>query len=63
MDFSKPIFSIRQTIAWDSIENVYSTEKKRHTDVYVFALLAHKVKETLYPLDTRQWEFYVGLGE
>lgn len=63
MDFSKPIFSIRQTIAWDSIENVYSIEKKRHADVYVFALLAHKVKETLNPLNTSQWEFYVVLGE
>ena len=58
-DFSKPTFSIRQTIAWDAIENVYSTEKKRHADVYVFALLAHKDQETLNPLDTKQWEFYV----
>jgi hypothetical protein len=58
-DFSKPTFSIRQTIAWDAIENVYSTEKKRHADVYVFALLAHKDQETLNPLDTSQWVFYV----
>ena len=59
VNYSKPIFSIRQTIAWDYVENVYGTEKKRHADVYVFALLAHKDKDTLNPLDVGQWEFYV----
>lgn len=58
-EYSKPIFNIPQTIPWDYNENVYGTEKKRHADVYVFALLAHKDKDTLNPLDTRQWEFYV----
>lgn len=27
--------------------------------MYVFALLAHKNQNTLNPLDTRQWEFYI----
>lgn len=34
-------------------------EKKRHADVYVFALLAHKEQSTLNPLNLDQWEFYV----
>jgi hypothetical protein len=58
-DYSKPIFGIPKTIAWDYKENIYDTEKKRQADVYVFALLAHKDKETLNPLDTKQWEFYI----
>lgn len=56
---SKPIFSIRETLAWDYIENVYLNEIKRHADIYVFALLAHTDKTTINPLDTTQWEFYV----
>jgi len=27
--------------------------------VYVFALLAHKEKKTIDPLDLKQWEFFV----
>jgi hypothetical protein len=57
--FSKPIFSIRKSLAWDSIENIFEIEKKRQADVYVFALLAHKDKATLNPLYTNQWEFYI----
>jgi hypothetical protein len=58
-DYSKIIFNIPKTYAWDCKENIYEKEKKRHADVYVFALLAHKDKITLNPLDTNQWEFYV----
>lgn len=57
--YTKPVFSIRKTIAWDHKENAYEKEKKRQADVYVFALLAHKNQNTLNPLDTRQWEFYI----
>lgn len=57
--YSTPIFNIPQTKAWDYIENKYDPEKKRHADVYVFALLAHKDKKTINPLDTNQWEFYI----
>ena len=31
----------------------------RQADVYVFAVLAHKDKTTVDPLDLSQWEFYV----
>jgi hypothetical protein len=58
-DFSKPIFNIPMTHAWDYRENVLNKEKKRHADVYVFSLLAHKEQSTLNPLNLDQWEFYV----
>lgn len=58
-EYSKPIFGIRKTKSWDYIENLYREEIKRQADVYVFALLSHKQMETLNPLDTSQWEFYI----
>lgn len=58
-DFSKPIFSVSKTLAWDYLENTYDNKKKRQADVYVFALLAHKDKSTINPLDTKQWDFYI----
>ncbi len=57
--FSIPIFNVPKTKSWDYINNVYGTEKKRQADVYVFALLNHLEKNSLNPLDTRQWEFYI----
>lgn len=57
--YSKPSFGIPKTKAWDYIENLYHEESKRQADVYVFALLSHKQKETLNPLNTSQWEFYI----
>lgn len=45
--------------AWDSATNALSEEKKRHAHVYVFALLYHKEKSTIDPLDLAQWRFYV----
>lgn len=46
-------FSIRRTLdeEW--------TKRERHSDVYVFALLAEKDKGRIDPLDIGQWEFYV----
>ncbi len=58
-DYSKPIFRVPKTLAWNYEENIYDKEKKRQADIYVFALLAHKDKDTVNPLDTSQWEFYV----
>ena len=31
----------------------------RQADVYVFALLAHRDKATVNPIDVAQWQFYV----
>lgn len=58
-DYSKPVFRISKTIAWDSIENLFQTERMRQADIYIFALHAHKDQETINPLDTNQWEFYI----
>ncbi len=52
-------FSIRPTYGWDSETNTYSETLSRQSDIYVFCLLAHKEQETVNPLDTSQWEFYV----
>jgi hypothetical protein len=57
--FTKPLFGISESRAWDYKQNVFEKEKKRQADVYVFALLAHKIQSTLNPLDATQWEFYV----
>ena len=57
--YSTPIFNIPKTKAWNFIENTYDTERKRQADLYVFALLAHLDKETINPLNTNQWEFYI----
>lgn len=55
------VFDIRPTLAWDADTNRFAPEheRRRHADVYIFALLAHRQKETLDPLDVSQWRFYV----
>ena len=52
-------FGIRQTKVWDPEDNKLKGQIKRHAQVYVFCLLAHKTQETLNPLDLDQWEFYI----
>jgi hypothetical protein len=52
-------FLTPKTRAWDSDANLLAPEAKRQADVYVFALLAHKDKATIDPLDLSQWRFYV----
>jgi hypothetical protein len=52
-------FRIPPTRAWDPKTSRSEQDAKRQADVYVFALLAHRDKPTLDPLDVSQWEFYV----
>lgn len=52
-------FGIPKTLGWDPVTNQRTSEKKRHAQVYVFALLAHTCKSTLNPLDVSQWQFFV----
>jgi hypothetical protein len=52
-------FRVPKTRAWDPLTNQQSADVRRQADVYVFALLAHTIKETINPLDLDQWEFYV----
>ena len=56
---SKISFKVPKTFGWDKETNKFDKEKKRQADVYVFALLFHKDKETVNPLDISQWEFFV----
>ena len=56
---SKISFNVPKTFGWDRETNKFDKEKKRQADVYVFALLFHKDKKTVNPLDISQWEFFV----
>ena len=57
---STPSFSIRKAREWFPETNEFSEERLRHSDVYVFCLLAYRGdKRLLDPLDLTQWEFYV----
>ena len=58
-DFSRIVFSIRPTKAWDAETGRYEKQAKRQADVYVFALLKHLEISTINPLDLNQWTFYV----
>jgi hypothetical protein len=53
------VFSTRSARAWDADTNVLAKEAQRQADVYVFALLAHRNKASVEPLDLDQWSFYV----
>ncbi len=52
-------FGIRPTQGWEASTNVYTSERKRQADVYVFCLLAHTDQETLNPMELEQWRFWV----
>jgi hypothetical protein len=56
---SKILFGIGPTKGWDAETNVYDTEIRRQADVYVFALLTCKDRETADPMNLENWEFYV----
>lgn len=51
-------FGIQPTYAWNSETNVYDTEMRRQSNIYVFCVLKHTEQDTIDPLDARQWEFY-----
>jgi hypothetical protein len=40
-------------------KNLFAKESKRQANVYVFAILAHREKPTINPLNLDQWEFWV----
>lgn len=52
-------FDIRPTTGWDASTNIYGTVRKRQADVYIFAVLEHKDKATIDPLNVNQWTFYI----
>jgi len=52
-------FDISPTRFWDATTNKLATEVRRQASLYVFALLAHRDKTTIDPMDVSQWEFFV----
>ncbi len=52
-------FDIAPTRYWDAATNVMAAESRCQADLYVFALLAHRDKATVDPMDVSQWVFYV----
>jgi hypothetical protein len=57
---SKVTFSTRKSRAWNAETGLMEKESTRQSDLYIFALLAHRnSKKTLNPLDLDQWEFFL----
>ena len=57
---SSPRFSVRKSLEWLPETNEYVGHNHRHSDVYVFCLLAFRGdNHFLNSLDLSQWEFYV----
>ena len=56
---SRLTFGIQPTFGWENSTNTYSDEKKRQSDIYVFCVHKHTDFDTVNPLDTSQWEFYL----
>jgi hypothetical protein len=52
------VFHIPKTRAWDADTNIQEKEPRRQAQVYVFALLAHKDKPSIDPLNVNQWSFF-----
>ena len=52
-------FSVRRTKIYDYNLFDFVGEPARQSDIYVFALLHHRDKDTVDPLDLSQWTFYV----
>jgi hypothetical protein len=58
-DVSLIRFGIAPARAWDPEQNTLAQAPCRTADLYVFALLSHRDKATVDPLDVSQWRFYV----
>jgi hypothetical protein len=52
-------FAVGKRRAWDAETNKLGDEVRRHADVYVFALLHHKDRESIDPMNLAQWRFFV----
>lgn len=51
-------FVVPKRRPWDAETNRMGDVPARHADVYVFALLSHKDKLTVDPMDLDQWTFF-----
>lgn len=52
-------FSIAPTLGWDPDTSEFGSERRRQSEVYVFALLVEQDQSRIDPLDVAQWEFFV----
>ena len=52
-------FNVARAFEWDARTNQLGSRQVRPADVYVFAILDHKDKRTVNPLNLDQWTFYV----
>lgn len=52
-------FGAHRSFGWNPDTGTQDDQSLRQADLYVFALLAHKDKATLDPLELGQWKFYV----
>jgi hypothetical protein len=57
--YSNISFGVKARLHWDYETNKQSELAERPADVYIFALLHHKDKATIDPLDVSQWSFFV----
>jgi len=57
-EFSKINFGIAPTKTLLK-DNSYSEDYRRHADIYIFCLLAHKDQVTINPMNLEQWKFYI----
>ena len=56
---SSVLFNVPRTRAWNPDTNELAADAARQSDVYVFALLAHKDKTSVDPLNVSHWQFFV----
>jgi hypothetical protein len=56
---SKISFGISEASAWDWEIDKRSSERKRHSDCYVFCLFTETDRSKANPLNMDQWEFYL----
>jgi hypothetical protein len=52
-------FDVRPTLGWDPDTAKFGAVRRRQSDAYVFALLQHRDRATIDPLNVEQWLFYV----
>jgi hypothetical protein len=52
-------FGVPKRRGWNPETSIMEDVPKRHADIYVFALLVHREKSTIDPLNLTQWRFYV----
>ena len=52
-------FDVRPTLGWDPDTAQFGIIRRRQSDAYVFALLEHRDRATIDPLNVEQWLFHV----